>query len=159
MHVVRAAVALPDFAYRAEMPDGTVEHELCPVVIAEVAGPTTPDPDEVDDLVWLPWADVVERGDREPWSLSPWSVEQVRQLADLGSSPRPGSTGPRPRWRRRCSTGPSAAPGVAACAGRRERDADGRSPSSTAPLRVDARRVPRREGSARPWPSTRCSAR
>src|SRR5512134_1602057 len=52
LRVVRASVALPDFAYRAEMPDGTVEHELCPVVIAEVAGSPTPDPDEVDDLVW-----------------------------------------------------------------------------------------------------------
>ena len=57
LDVVRASVALPDFAYRAEMPDGTVEHELCPVVIAEVAGAATPDPDEVDDLLWLPWTD------------------------------------------------------------------------------------------------------
>jgi geranylgeranyl diphosphate synthase type I len=94
LHVVRASVALPDFAYRAEMPDGTVEHELCPVVIAEVTGPITPDPDEVDDLVWLPWSDVVERGDREPWSLSPWSVEQVRQLGELGPEPRAWLDGP-----------------------------------------------------------------
>ena len=87
LDVVRASVALPDFAYRAEMPDGTVEHELCPVVIAEVAGAATPDPDEVDDLLWLPWTDVVERVEREPSSLSPWSVEQVRQLDDLGLDP------------------------------------------------------------------------
>jgi isopentenyl-diphosphate delta-isomerase type 1 len=94
LHVVRASVALPDFAYRAEMPDGTLEHELCPVVIAEVAGVITPDPDEVEDLVWLPWADVVERGDHEPSSLSPWSVEQVRQLAELGLGPRAWLDGP-----------------------------------------------------------------
>lgn len=87
LDVVRAAVVLPDFAYRAEMPDGTVEHELCPVVIAEVTGPPSPDPDEVDDLVWLRWDDLVDRGAREPWSLSPWSVEQVRQLAALGVEP------------------------------------------------------------------------
>jgi geranylgeranyl diphosphate synthase type I len=85
--IVRAAVALPDFAYRAEMPDRTVEHELCPVVIAEVAGTPMPDPDEVDDFVWVSWADLVDRGDAEPWSLSPWSVEQVRQLAALGVDP------------------------------------------------------------------------
>jgi geranylgeranyl diphosphate synthase type I len=94
LRVERAAVALPDFAYRAEMPDGTVEHELCPVVIARVSGPASPDPDEVDDLVWLPWADVVARGDLEPWTLSPWSVEQVRRLADLGASPGEWLDGP-----------------------------------------------------------------
>lgn len=87
LQVQRAAVALPDFAYRAEMPDGTVEHELCPVVIAEVAGLAAPDPAEVDDLVWVPWEDVVERGDRSPWSLSPWSVEQVHQLVALDVHP------------------------------------------------------------------------
>ena len=36
--VERMAVALPDFTYRAAMGDGTVEHERCPVVIAEVKG-------------------------------------------------------------------------------------------------------------------------
>ena len=87
MRVVRASVALPDFAYRAEMVDGTVEHELCPVVIAEVTGAASPDPDEVDDLLWLPWADVVQRVEREPSSLSPWSVEQIRLLDDLGVDP------------------------------------------------------------------------
>ncbi|MEQ1788278.1 MAG: isopentenyl-diphosphate Delta-isomerase, partial [Acidimicrobiales bacterium] len=94
LRVVRAAVALPDFAYRAEMPDGTVEHELCPVVIAEVAGRAAPDPDEVDDLLWVPWDDVVSRGDRDPWSLSPWSVEQVRQLAEAVAHPYTWLHGP-----------------------------------------------------------------
>jgi len=85
--IVRAAVALPDFAYRAEMPDGTVEHELCPVVIAQVTGVPMPDPDEVDDLEWVAWPDLVQRAALEPWSLSPWSVEQIRQLTGLGVEP------------------------------------------------------------------------
>lgn len=112
LRVVRASVALPDFVYRAEMSDGTVEHELCPVVIAEVAGPVTPDPDEVDDLVWLPWAAVVERGEREPWSLSPWSVEQVRQLAELGPEPRAWLDGPAASWAEALLDHPVGVPGT-----------------------------------------------
>ena len=42
--VERAAVVLPDFTYRAAAPDGTVEHERCPVVVAEVKGPICVDP-------------------------------------------------------------------------------------------------------------------
>jgi geranylgeranyl diphosphate synthase type I len=75
------------------MPGGTVEHELCPVVIAEVAGSPAPDPLEVHDLRWLSWADVVARADGEPWTLSPWSVEQVRELNDLQVDPKPWLAG------------------------------------------------------------------
>ena len=37
------------------MADGTVEHELCPVVVAEVEGDPMPRPDEVADVRWEPW--------------------------------------------------------------------------------------------------------
>jgi len=79
--VTSAVLALPDFAYRAAMPDGTVEHELCPVVVAEVAGPIHPDPHEVHDVEWIHWDALIARAADAPESLSPWSVEQVRQLA------------------------------------------------------------------------------
>jgi geranylgeranyl diphosphate synthase type I len=81
MTVTSVALALPDFAYRAAMPDGTVEHELCPVVLARVAGEPVPDPVEVDDFAWVPWRDLQRRVEGRPGSLSPWSVEQVRQLS------------------------------------------------------------------------------
>lgn len=85
--VGRVGLALPDFAYRAQMADGTVEHELCPVAVAEVDGEVVADPDEVDDLVWLAWEELVARAEEEPETLSPWSVEQIRQLRDLAPSP------------------------------------------------------------------------
>src|SRR6476659_1491059 len=52
----RVALALGDFAYRAEMPSGIVEHELCPVVVAEVDGPLRLDPAEADGAEWVEWS-------------------------------------------------------------------------------------------------------
>lgn len=80
-------IALADFAYRAAMDDGTVEHELCPVVVATVSGDPQPNPDEVDALEWLAWDDVVERARRRPRSLSPWFVAQITELDAEGRSP------------------------------------------------------------------------
>lgn len=78
-------LALPDFTYRAEMGDGTVEHELCPVVVALVDMVGLPDPSEVADHVWTSWPDLVARAQNAPATLSPWCVEQVERLAVLPS--------------------------------------------------------------------------
>ena len=82
------ALALPDFVYRAEMADGTVEHELCPVVVARVVTRLQPDRDEVAEHAWIDWAALVERAFARPDSLSPWSVEQIRQMTRLGRQPQ-----------------------------------------------------------------------
>lgn len=77
---------LPTFRYRAVMDDGTVENEICPVYLGLCSSPggLAPDPAEVDDHAWEPWADFradVLAGRRE---VSPWCVEQVAALpADL----------------------------------------------------------------------------
>jgi len=47
---------LPVFRYRAVMPDGVVENELCPVFRAAWTGTPAPDPAEVDDVSWLDWS-------------------------------------------------------------------------------------------------------
>ncbi len=82
-----AGVAIPDFTYRAEMEDGTVEHELCPVLVARVDGEPRLDPAEVDDADWVPWETLVARARTEPETLSPWSVAQILRLAELAPSP------------------------------------------------------------------------
>ncbi len=87
LRVVRAGVAVPDFAYRAAMVDGTVEHELCPVLVVEVDGELDLDPGEVDSVEWLTWDALVDRVEHAPESLSPWSVEQVRRLEAMGVDP------------------------------------------------------------------------
>ncbi|MCG7320375.1 isopentenyl-diphosphate Delta-isomerase [Arsenicicoccus bolidensis] len=85
-----ARVVLPGFAYRAEM-DGVVEHELCPVHVAELVGAATdlaPDPTEVDDAWWVPWPELRDGVLDGSTTVSPWCADQVALLADLPDDPR-----------------------------------------------------------------------
>jgi len=73
-------LALPAFRYRAVMPDGVVENEMCPVYVATTDDPPRPDPDEVADVAWTDWAAFragVLDGSRE---VSPWCRDQVAAL-------------------------------------------------------------------------------
>ncbi|ORB27519.1 isopentenyl-diphosphate Delta-isomerase [Mycolicibacterium parafortuitum] len=74
---------LPDFRYRAEAADGTVENEVCPVFCALVDGPVAPSPDEVMDLVWAQWAEV-RTAAALGWAISPWAQSQVPLLEAAG---------------------------------------------------------------------------
>ena len=71
---------LPDFAYRASMPDGTTENEVCPVFRATVDGDPAPDPDEVAEWRRVDWDDFATAVTRSPWLVSPWAALQVPQL-------------------------------------------------------------------------------
>ena len=73
-------LVLPAFRYRAVMPDGTVENEMCPVYVAGCRDQPDPHPAEVDSVEWTEWTafrDGVLDGTRE---ISPWCAEQVRAL-------------------------------------------------------------------------------
>lgn len=80
---VRAAevrLLLPTFRYRAVMPNGVVENEMCPVFVATAADPLAPNPEEVADVAWVDWSTFrsgVLDGTRP---ISPWCREQVEQL-------------------------------------------------------------------------------
>jgi isopentenyl-diphosphate delta-isomerase len=74
---------LPKFRYRAEMPDGIVENELCPVVRVTCAGEPVADQTEVAAYEWVEWHDLAVRTD-----LSPWCVLQLSELAALGPRPQ-----------------------------------------------------------------------
>jgi isopentenyl-diphosphate delta-isomerase len=73
---------LPSFAYRAEMYDGTVENEVCPVLRATVDGDPEPDPDEVAEWRWVDWSDFAEVARLAPWVISPWSALQAAELTN-----------------------------------------------------------------------------
>lgn len=89
---------LPGFSYRATMDDGTVEHELCPVYRAVVSAAPRPNPEEVAEAGWLPWATFAEgvlagavpvpgREAAEYAPVSPWCRDQVPLLVALGPDP------------------------------------------------------------------------
>lgn len=73
-------LVLPDFSYRAVSPEGVVEHEVCPVFVAEVDGDPVPDEREVAQWRWVDWADFRSLAARQPWALSPWAVLQTALL-------------------------------------------------------------------------------
>ena len=85
---------LPTFAYRAEM-NGLVENEMCPVLMAVVApgAPISPDPTEVEDSKWLPWAEVVRDAKSGTSAFSPWCLMQIDLLSKLGPEPGDWPTG------------------------------------------------------------------
>ncbi len=80
-------IVLPGFRYRAVMANGITENEMCPVSTALTEDEPVMDPDEVAATTWLPWdefsSDVLS-GRRE---VSPWCLEQVRELVHLGADP------------------------------------------------------------------------
>jgi isopentenyl-diphosphate delta-isomerase len=100
-------LALPGFRYRAQMA-GVVEHEACPVLIARASGDPNPNPVEVADWLWVPWAQFVgmvlgrtpdadlRAGDGTAIStdaISPWCRLQVTALDELGPDPDLWPTG------------------------------------------------------------------
>ncbi|MGH3794845.1 MAG: isopentenyl-diphosphate Delta-isomerase [Pseudonocardiaceae bacterium] len=87
VRMVRSAVALPDFRYRAVAPDGVVENEFCPVLVGAVEGQPRPDPVEVMEWRWVSWPVMVGLVSVAPWAVSPWAALQIPQLAGLGDPP------------------------------------------------------------------------
>jgi isopentenyl-diphosphate Delta-isomerase len=80
LDLVDVRLMLPTFRYRAVMPDGVVENEMCPVFVARTSDSVRPDPDEVDSFEWVDWEDFragVLDGSRD---VSPWCVSQVQAL-------------------------------------------------------------------------------
>ncbi len=91
--VVDLRIVLPAFRYRAVMADGTVENEMCPVLVGRCPEPAAldPHPDEVGATEWVPFVDVrrdVLSGARE---VSPWCRQQLEQLPEQPGSAPPAS--------------------------------------------------------------------
>ncbi|MFF0344579.1 isopentenyl-diphosphate Delta-isomerase [Kribbella sp. NPDC004875] len=68
-------LVLPEFRYRAEMPNGLVENEICPVYRVWWTGDPTPNPAEVAGYRWAHWDEL-----RAVPDLSPWCLLQLDEL-------------------------------------------------------------------------------
>jgi isopentenyl-diphosphate Delta-isomerase len=80
-------LVLPRFRYQAQMANGVVENEVCPVYAAYSDAVPAPDPAEVAEIAWVDWdqfCDAVDSG-RQP--VSPWCEMQVLELMALGPYP------------------------------------------------------------------------
>lgn len=75
-------LALPDFEYVAQS-NKYVEREFCPVFICRVDNEPVPNPDEVDEVWWAPWNDVVALAQDQSYPFSPWARLQVPLLSKL----------------------------------------------------------------------------
>ncbi|GLZ42906.1 isopentenyl-diphosphate Delta-isomerase [Actinokineospora sp. NBRC 105648] len=82
----KVELVLPRFRYRAEL-DGVVENEMCPVYRVVVDDEPVPNPDEVDAVEWLPWAEFTAAALSGARTVSPWCVLQLRELTALGPDP------------------------------------------------------------------------
>lgn len=87
MDVPSVDLVLPRFRYRAEMADGVVENELCPVFSAVCDDEPRPEPAEVDGFGWVSWPLFVSMVTGGELAVSPWCREQVGELAALGADP------------------------------------------------------------------------
>jgi isopentenyl-diphosphate Delta-isomerase len=78
---------LPRFRYRAVMPNGIVENELCPVFRAVTEALPVASPLEVDEFGWMSWPLFVSLVTGGELAVSPWCREQVAELVRLGPDP------------------------------------------------------------------------
>ncbi|PID98612.1 MAG: hypothetical protein CSA83_00330 [Actinomycetales bacterium] len=87
---------LPDFRYTATDASGIVENEICPVFAGFVTDEIPePDPNEVMDVLWVPWADLVSSIEAVPALYSPWAVLQVAEMgADMPKIISPAQNSP-----------------------------------------------------------------
>lgn len=94
----RMDVVLGAVRYRAVMDNGIVENEVGPVVRALLTTHPDPNPEEVADIAWLPWHQLVASVGHRSCTLSPWTVITVEKLIELGPDPLAWPAVPPQQW-------------------------------------------------------------
>ncbi|WP_344863391.1 isopentenyl-diphosphate Delta-isomerase [Amycolatopsis ultiminotia] len=73
---------LPKYRYRTPPFQGIVENEFCPVFAAWSEREPEPNPEEVGDWQWIPWADYTQLLEDPVTDVSYWARDQFAQLKD-----------------------------------------------------------------------------
>ncbi|CAN7429913.1 isopentenyl-diphosphate Delta-isomerase [Microbacterium maritypicum] len=84
IHLTEIRMALPDYRYHAVDASGIVENEICPVHVTILDGDPAANPDEVSEWIWVEVDSLIEAVTHAPFAFSPWLVEQLPQLRQLG---------------------------------------------------------------------------
>ena len=74
---------LPNYRYRTPPFQGIVENEFCPVFAAWADAEPAPNPAEVGDWRWVPWAGYTELLNDPTANVSYWAKDQFSQLKDI----------------------------------------------------------------------------
>lgn len=77
-------LAIPEYRYRAVDASGIVENEICPVHVATIDGRPAANPAEVSEWIWVDVGALSEAVTHAPFAFSPWLVEQLPLLRNLG---------------------------------------------------------------------------
>lgn len=78
-------LVLPEFRYRAVDDSGIVEHEICPVFVAEATGEPLLNPNEAMACDWVDPEALYAAVSAAPQLVSPWMAEQVPLLRAAGA--------------------------------------------------------------------------
>ena len=60
--------------------DGTMENEICPILVGLVDHEPSPKLDEVEAVQWIEWYAFLKHIEHTPELFSQWCIEQVRIL-------------------------------------------------------------------------------
>ncbi len=71
------------YRYRFADKNGTVENEICPVLVGYSDEGPRPVPTEVSDWKWMKWEDFLEEIKKNADAYSPWSIEEAEILQRL----------------------------------------------------------------------------
>lgn len=63
--------------------DGVMENEICPILVGFSNDEPKPNPEEVEDTRWVPWAEFLEELKARPGFYSQWCVEEALILNGL----------------------------------------------------------------------------
>jgi len=75
-------VVLPHYKYTTPPYDGIIENEFCPVYIAFTKEEPAPNPEEVEDHMWVDWPAYMTMLRHDPDKMSYWTKDQCQQLQD-----------------------------------------------------------------------------
>lgn len=77
------------FVYRADLPNGLIEHEFDHVLLGRWNGTPSPDPNEVADWRWIAPHALATRILRQRQSFTPWFLRAYTELMARDAVPRP----------------------------------------------------------------------